>query len=296
MTIDYIAVAQERIADDYPLIVYKKPPISDLPPGAILGTWAYSVPGVARFILNKEAELATGVLPADVSRAWIRDVYKLPFRRRENQLARPYPLPLHAVRGEHGECSYVDIKGAYLKILSLGYDVEYIRSRYIGGEPRPVPDQIANNKFCYAIAVAMSASKKGHMSVVTNEGVTTVRPYNMFSNPCLYALACDTLNAIASEVLTVMHCYVKYINTDGYIVPTDKVEPLLRIIHSWGFEARVKAEGETEVFGVGAWKVGDERTTRHDRHAQDFTSKMLDRADRGWLKARWQKWGDLLKP
>jgi hypothetical protein len=294
MTTDYIAIAQERVANEYPLIIYAKPQLSDLPTGAILGTWAYSVPGVARFILAKQNELATGVLPADVTRAWVRDSWKLPLRRRENQLGKPYALPLHAVRGSHGLCAYVDIRRAYLTILSIGYDVEYVRGRYIGGEPKAVPEQIAGNKFCYSIAVAMAASKRSHITVVGKEGVFDRHTYNMFSNPCLYALAGDTLNSIASEVLAVMGQHVKYVNTDGYIVPLDKVEPLLKIIRSWGFDARVKHQGETTVYGVASWQVGDERTFRRDPNGQDFTSPMATPQERRWLKARWQRWVEVI--
>ncbi len=292
--IDYIGIAQQRIADEYPTIVYGKPAIQDLPAGTILGTWAYSVPHVARFILARDLELATGVLPADVSRAWIRDQYKLPLRRRKQQIFKPFVLPLHAQVAKFPDCAYVDIKGAYLRILSLGYDVEYIPGRYIGCDPRAVPDQIRDNKFCYAIAVAMSSSRRGNITVVGKEGVFTHTPYNMFSNPCLYALACDTLNAIGAEVLAVMGDKVHYINTDGYIVDREFVEPLQKIINSWGFTSRIKADGPTQIFGVGSWICGDEKTQRRDGAAKDFTSKLADRDQRKWLKARWQKLANLI--
>ena len=99
---DYIGIAQQHIADLYPIISYQKPAVSMLPPGAIIGTWQYSIPHKMRFILAPDMELATGVLPGDVARAWIKDEYKLPIRRRKSQLVRGYPVPLFARRGVYG--------------------------------------------------------------------------------------------------------------------------------------------------------------------------------------------------
>lgn len=288
--IDYIQIAREHVDELYPFVSYVKPSIDTLPPGSIIGSWAFSVPHKIRFILAPKLQLARGVLPADVTRAWIRTEYKLPLRRRENQMSKCYPSPLHAKIGQHGDCAYVDISGAYLKILSLGFDVEYRRGHYLGGDPRAVPAQIASNKYCYSIAVSTSHSTRSRIDVMGKEGIFTSRPFNMFSNPCLYNLASDTLNAIASEVLAVFGDKCHYINTDGYIVPVELVEPLLSIIRSWGFSARVKNEGLTEVYGVAAWKVGDKRTRRFDGNSKDFTSALTPKDERLWLKKRWQKW------
>jgi len=190
---DYIALAQEHIAELYPYILYTKPTVKSLPPGAILGTWQYSVPHKMRFILAPDMEMAAGVLPGDVSRAWIKDEYKLPLRRRKDQLGRGFSVPLFAKRGVYGQCGYVDIKGAYLKILSLGYNLEYILGKYIGCDPRPIPEQIAAKKFCYSIAVSMSACAQSSITIVGKEGVFMHRPMNIYSNPCLFNLAQDTL-------------------------------------------------------------------------------------------------------
>lgn len=292
---DYIAATQQYVADNYPIIVYGKPPISDLPPGSILGTWAYSVPGKMRFILDRTVELAAGVLPADVTRTWIKDEYELPFRRRKVQMGGHYPVPLHARRGNYGDCCYVDIRGAYLKILSLGYDVEYRQGHYIGANPRPVPTQIAANKFCYAIAVSMSGSALSNLSIKGKDDIFTARPYNMYSNPCLFNLAQDTLCAIGSEMLAVLGDNLHYINTDGFIVKRELAQSAINIINSWGFQARIKYEGETTIRGVASWKVGTEETRRFNPNANDFTSKMMDKPDRLWLKKRWQKWTEYTK-
>ncbi len=293
---DYIEIAQAHVAELYPIVSHRKPAMTELPPGAIIGTWAYSVPGKIRYVFAPELELARGVLPADVSRAWIRDEYELPFKRRENQMTRGFTVPIHARRGIYDECSYIDIKGAYLKILSMGYDVEYRQGKYLGAQPRPVPQQIVDNKFCYAIAVAMSGTKISNLEVMGKNGIFKHRPMNLYSNPCLFNLAQDTLNAIGAEMIAVLGNNCVYANTDGYIIKAGFENYAEDIIASWGFKSSVKHQGFTVVQGVSSYECGDYKTKRFDPNAQDFTNKLMDKSERGWLKGVWSRWNTKLHP
>jgi hypothetical protein len=288
---DYIKIAQMDIMEKYPLIAYYEPEFKDLPNGTIFGTWALSVPGKVRFMLAKNVELAQGVLPGDVTRAWLRDEYTLPVKRRKQQIeASHYPAPLLAERGVWRQCAYVDIRSAYATILHLGYDLEYMRGRYIAGEPRPLPMQIKNNKFCYAIAVAMANTKVSSIQIKGNDGIFSNKTFNVFSNPCLFNLALDTLSAIYSEVCEVMGAHVHYVNTDGCIVDIGFEGHVLDIIRSWGFSARIKHQGQTEIRGVGSYICGTFSTKRFEKHAMDYRSPMCTSDERKWLKKRWNKW------
>lgn len=287
---NYIEMAQQHIEELYPIISYQNPTVAMLPAGAILGTWQYSIPGKMRFILNRDAELATGVLPSDVARAWIRDQYKLPIRRRKSQLVRGFPAPVLAKRGHFGDCAYIDIKGAYLRILAMGYDVEYIRGRYIGARPNKIPQEIIDHKFCYSMSVSMSASPLSNITIMGHEGTFQHKPMNLFSNPCLFNLAQDTLNGIAADVMDKLGDRVHYINTDGYIVDADAQWECIDIVNQWGFDVQLKAFGETEIRGVASYICGARRTTRFDIRAQDFQSKFMDTSDVQWLRDKWQRW------
>lgn len=291
----YTEIAQQHIAELYPTIVYARPKLMDLPPGAIIGNWAYSVPGKVRFILDRSQEIVAGVLPADLARAWVRDEYKLPLKRRKNQMEPSFRAPLHAVTGKHGDCLYLDIEKAYLKVLSFGYDVEYILNRYIGSDPITVPDEVKRHKFSYSIAVAMSASKLSNLQVMGKEGLFDHKPLNLYSNPCLFNLAQDALNAIAYNVLASLGSNCVYYNTDGCIVKRGYERVVLGIFEDFGFRGRVKHEGETEVYGVASWKVGDTETKRRDASRQDFTSPIMDKTSAAWLQRRFQLWGSHLK-
>lgn len=282
---NYIAIAEQNVADNYPLIIYAKPQISELPKGAIIGTWAYSVPGKVRYILDKTREVSKGVMPGDLTRAWIRDAYKLPIRLRKSQInSKHYQLPLVSMRGAHGLCSYVDIKAAYLHILSLGYDVEYEHGLYLGSNRIVVPEQIAANKMSYAMAVAMSNSQRSSVSIKGDNGIFETNSFNIYSNPCLYAIACDVLASVASEIIRVLGENVKYVNTDGYIVASGKEQTVIDICNSWGFNARVKHEGETFVHGAASWQVGQARTSRYNPNANDYMSPLPDKNQSLWLK------------
>lgn len=298
MAIDYIQLAAEHIARLYDYVSYAQPPLMDLPPGSIIGHFAYSVPGKIRFILNRAEEIAPGVLPGDLARAWIKDNYPLPVHRRGDELKIGYSVPNYARIGKFGDCAYVDIKKAYARVLAMGWDVEYILGRYFMGEPKPVPPQIAANKTAYGIAISTSGNRFSRLTIMGREKQTFVhRPFNLFSNPCLFNLARETLNGIGSEWLSVLRDNVVYMNTDGVIVKNRCIENAIDIARSWGFEARIKENdkgeeirGDTEIWGVGSYRVGDYATRRHDPFAKDFCEPLMSRGDRLWLKTRWYQW------
>lgn len=285
MTINYIELAQAHVEHLYPFIVYHKPPMSELPPGTILGTWAYSIPHKMRFILDRERELAAGTMPSDVSRAWIKDTITLPIKLRRDQVeAKSFPLPNMARVGNYGECCYVDIKGAYLSFLRMGYDLEYLPGHYLASNFTKIPPEIEANKMCYSIAVSMSNSRQTNIEIMGREGTFNHKGFNIYSNPCLYRLACDTLASIASEAVRAFGERIVYANTDGFIIDAAHANNLIDCIASWGFSSRVKYQGETVIYGVGAWKVGKHTTRRNDSNAKSFCSPMPEKMQSVWLK------------
>jgi hypothetical protein len=284
---DYIGIAEQTIAERYPLLIYSPPPPFGIPAGAILGTWAISVPGKMRYILDRTKELAPGVMPSDLTRSWLHDAYNLPIKQRKEQVqAECYPHPQKALIGHYGECAYVDIRKAYIKILELGYNMDYLKGQYLGVNFQPVPEQVQNNKLSYAVAVSMSNSILSQIQIMGHEGPFTSSHFNIYSNPSLYHFASDTLASIASECLRIFGDRIKYVNTDGYIVELKDVEALQRVIKSWGFDSRVKFQGETWIWGVGSWRVGGERTKRKDPNPSNFLSPMPDKNESLWLKKR----------
>lgn len=288
---DYLDLASMHVQLNYDFIVHGTPDLRHVPAGAVFGTWCISVPGKVRYILDGAVELAPGVLPGDVARAWVRANYTLPIKRRRDQ-RRLYKLPVMARVGKHPQGVYLDIRHAYLDILTVaGYDVDYKFGKYLAAKPVILPEIVQNTKWVYAIIVAMSAGARSHMVIKSKEnGLVPRRTFNLFSNPCLYALASEVLASVASQVLRSFGKAVWYINTDGYIVHPDVVQGVTDLIHAWGFELKEKARGETQIFGVGSWRCGDEKTLRRDDFASDFCSALPQNGETEWLRQRFTFW------
>lgn len=294
MDINYIHVAQQTVAERYPLIIYDDPGEENLPNGTIVGSWAYSLPGTARWILAEDLEIVPGVLPGDVARAYVADQWKLPIARRKDQIeARAYDSPLWARKGNWGRCGYVDVSKAFCTILQMGFDVEYMRNRYLGANPRPVHPQIRANKFCYSMCVSMSHSPLSTIAFVGNGDTFIKHPQNNFSNPCLYNLAYDVLSAIAAEIDDRLPGRVFYQNTDGHIVDCDYIEECQRVILEWGFSSKVKFYGDTEIWGTGSYRVGlpdsDGDHLGNMMFTDEYKNKRMTKDEYLWLKRRWQK-------
>jgi hypothetical protein len=176
----------------------------------------------------------------------------------------------------------------------MGYDVEYRPGKYIAAWTTPIPDVIQQHKFCYSIAVSMSANSVSNITVKGHEGLFNTRPFNIFSNPCLFNLAQDTLNGIASDVLHNLGERVHYVNTDGFIVDAECQWECVDIIAQWGFDVKVKGYGATKVEGVGAYSVGDLKSKRHNTSHHDFSNKIMGYAEACWLRDKWCRWAPKL--
>lgn len=288
---NYLELAKLQVQMNYEYVVYGTPTVKELPPGAVMGTWCISVPGKVRYILSREMELAPGVLPGDVARAWVRYNYDLPIKRRRDQ-KRTFALPIMARRGVYPDGVYLDIRHAYLDILgAVGYDVDYRLGKYLAAHPVLLPDDVVKTKWVYAIIIAMSAGARSRMVIKSKEhGLIGRASFNVFSNPCLYALASEVLASIAKQVLKEYPDQTFYINTDGYIVDPRVQDGVEQIVRAWGFDIREKARGETEIWGVGAWRCGAEKTLRHDSKAQDFCIALPECKEASWLQDHFTFW------
>jgi len=279
--VDYIALAQEYIREHYPRIEYRKPTLSELESGTIIGSWSWSKLEHYKYILPDAPLVAPDVLPGDLARTWVKYNYKLPLTRKKIQ-QRSYITPLLARKGLYPRCAYVDLKGAYRRVLSLGYDVDYKLGGWMLSDPINIGPQMAKAKMAYSIAIAMSARTKGNIEIKTKEGrFTEVRNFNLFSNPALYALASELLAATATIVTRYMP--VHYIHTDGYIINDDSVDLFGRIMTDLGWDWSIKASGDATIYGVASWKVGVTKTVRVDLGAQDYATELPSMKEAKWL-------------
>lgn len=267
----------------YPVVSYGKPELRMLERGTFMGTWVCSKPKKYRWILSRDVEVRRGITAPDLARWWITHTYKLPLRRRKTQDGKGWPNPLAAIPGEYTDCAYVDIAQTYRHIVELvGYDVDYAADRYMLQRPVKLPGWLP--KVGYSSLVAMSASYLSAIRYWDGETIAVKRPRNQFYNPCLWSVTRDILASVYGDLKFRMP--VLYANTDGFIVDCADVPRALDTIARWGFTARVKAAGPTEIFGVGAYRVGNVETRNPHTVRVARQSETPGLSQRRWLHER----------
>lgn len=205
-----------------------------------------------------------------VAREYLAWKFKLPLKARGKQIndAEQYRCaPLYASVGRHGDCFYLDLKAAYWSIMNaIGWDVDYRPLKYLGlGTPVndfPLPKhKIARNSLA-------SVGLTGDMQIWSGFRVVSKKMGNRFKNRILNAAIMDILNSIAYDVL--LTGGVKYVNTDGYIVAHHSFDDATAVLDSYGLPWSVKHSGDTEVFGIGSYRVGEHSTKMQWATGRDF--------------------------
>lgn len=221
-----------------------------------------------------------------IAREYLYQNYTLPLRasgaqvRSAEEHRQP---PLYASVGKWGDGAYIDLKSAYWNImLTVGWDVDYMAGKYIGRGVPPWSFPLPHNK--QARNALLGCTYGGDMTIWTGEEIIYKKAGNRLKNKLLHAVTMDILNGIAYEMIMVG---AKYVNTDGYIVPYNRIDEAQAVIEAWGLPSAVKAVGEVEVFGVSSYAVGDYRTKYQWQNAPDFAN--VNPVNPDWLRDRLYK-------
>ena len=278
--------ALETIQARFPVIHHFTPSLSDVPDGTVLSGTVWSALRRARWIIAEEVHVGYGVTYIDLARSWIELNNRLPLRRKhvDNPLLRA-PVPLLAWVGKYEDCVYVDIKSTYKRIIELvGYDVEYRAGKWLSqGNARSGLEELP--KVTYSSIVALSANWRKTIIRKTSIGLVNEKVHNKYANVCLYTLTRDVLHCIYSDVVRKVD-EVFYANTDGYIVREKEVEKVYDVLGEWGFEGRVKKQGDVEVYGVGTYAFGGEKPLRRIVFRRETTTELADVGFCNWLRTR----------
>jgi len=212
---------------------------------------------------------------------------KWKYRKHQAELLRQYAGVPHYCRPARLECGvYVDLRAAYYRIYSRFLFVDYEPGRYFAlPEHRPDFTDIEPEKRVRNALFGLLRAETGMKYTAT--GVELVALRNQLFHPSLCLLTYDILNAIAEEMIE--QAGAVYVNTDGYIIPLEKLPEALAIAQRWGFEAKIEAQGETHVVAVGCYRVGQKvsepyRKNRHMNGIPHMGLKLL--APRRWLFER----------
>lgn len=172
-------------------------------------------------------------------------------------------VPLYYEGPTVGEFTYLDLKAAYWQVYKrLWLDVAYPCGLY--GQ-LPLDVVAANLKEWKGARNALVGLIRSR-SVIGVKGTRryTLSTQNKFLSPCLWATIMSLLNWIADTAL--QHGAV-YINTDGYIFPTQNLRQLdsfmeFLIDHEINFEIRTAGEGE--IVSWNNYKIGSFRTKSNE--------------------------------
>lgn len=230
----------------------------------IVGTYSrtYQTDMIRQILTAAVVDIGFGVQShTEVARDYIAAKYPKRLRAYKDQIEsfkQPRASVLYAKPCRILAGCYIDVKSAYWTIMSIvGYNVDYYPGKWLGqGAPNddfPLPHhKIARSSI-------ISQSLLTPMTYWTGKELKVSKPMNSNNvNYGLWALICDVLHAITTELIT--HCQCCYAYTDGFIVPQHKKELAYEIIRSYGLSASCQASGLSYVFGVGRYVVGDKKT------------------------------------
>lgn len=172
---------------------------------------------------------------------------------------------------------YVDVSQAYYQIINaFGMEVSHREGRFCAfGSTKP-PELFAQNKMVRALLVSGTMRKSKFTEWKDHD-----LHIRTFSNPNyapgLRSAIYRTLHAIQSLVSN----YSVYCHTDGFIVPSWRIGRVTQLLEGYGIEYSIKGEGITQIFGVGAYRIGGKRTANYQ--TTNLTIKENIRHD-------WREW------
>lgn len=249
-------------------IVDKFPPLESLESLTYLGSFSWTSQAIkTKWIKRKYAyDIGAGwVTPADIARDYLAVKFggkrqRCNKRQWEEVVRVRKHQPLFAEPCSLTSAYYIDLKSAYWQLMMLGgWDVEYSPKRFLS--PRsdvydfPVPEiKLARNSL-----VSMGLPSGANVWL-PNVGFTQKKPFKPTVNLILWGFVQDTLHGLAYDM--VQQAGAVYVNTDGYIIPAERLRDADKIAENWGLHFTIRDEGKAEVRGAGDYDIGGRMSRR----------------------------------
>lgn len=263
-------------------------------------TWigSYSLSNTRHAWFKKSAviEYAEGLpaTPGQVARDYLDAKGIKPSRAKQAQLeSAAWRRPaLVAWPGHYDDHAYVDLTSAYWSILKVtGWGVDYWPGHWLRVSDSVIDFPYPQHKVARN-ALVSAAILRGSARVYW-QGEYQVRPVgNKNRNLILWALVQDMLHAVAW--FAVSTCEAKYVNTDGYIVPSKYADRMLDYMQWLGLSGRVVDEGDARIHGVGRYEIGDKKT-KHPVTTDRAYFNLNPEVQNGWLVARFRKMANYIQ-
>lgn len=189
--------------------------------------------------------------------------------------------PLAVKPCEIDNAVYIDVKSAYWSITKIvGWDVDYCPSRFLGvrsdNNDFPYPDiKLARNSL-------VSVGLPGSVQIWHAGKVSVHKKGNKYINLVLWSLVQDVLNGVALDMIDAGAIYA---HTDGFIIPSNRLDAATAAIEAWGLDWSIKGQGRGEVRSVGEYTIEGMRG-QFKRGAKRHAYWKIYDPDRAWLRKR----------
>ncbi|KKM92184.1 hypothetical protein LCGC14_1221030 [marine sediment metagenome] len=204
-------------------------------------------------------------------------------------------VPLYYEGPTVGEYTYIDLKAAYWQLYRrLWLDVAYPCGVYGKYPLAGVAERLKDWKAARNALVGLVRSRE----VVGVKGTHryTLATRNNFLSPCLWATVMSLLHWVAYEALSYG---AVYINTDGYIFPTSKLQQLdgfMQFLIDREINFEIRTSGKGEIVSWNNYQIGKFRTKSNElgltARSKEFDS--VKRTTRNWGKY-WQSIGAIYR-
>lgn len=262
--------------------------LGNIEDNVILGSFSWYYMGAKRKeILRRFALLFDDVIttPSELSRTYLELKYpkQRALKAQITEFRRGRSAPLYAKPIKYDEGVYIDIRSAYWQILQIiGWDVDYYPNNWIGrGQPMddfPYAD-IKLSRNCLVTAGLPSETTFWNGKA---QQFKTLRSQNRTLNLAVWSATMDILHGAAWDAVAAGAAYA---HTDGYICHRSRVDAVQSALLAWGLESRIKAYGETQVYGVGSYTIGN-KSTKTPRSKPVAYDGLILNSYNAWLRRR----------
>lgn len=274
--------------------VSRFPELADLKGLTFLGSfsWTSKATGQKWIHQSHAYDLGAGlVTPSDIARDYIAVKFAgVRLRCNSKQWAevvkKKKHQPLYAQPCSLTSAIYIDLKSAYWQLLQLGgWDCDYMPKRYLS--PRsdvydfPVPEiKLARN------CLVSMGLPSGVNVWIPNYGFAKRSPQKASVNLVLWGFVQDVLHGIAYDMVKLADA--RYVNTDGYIIPAERLAETEAIFQNWGLTFTIKQDGKATIRGAGDYDIGGYTSKRVRTVPRAFS--YIHPRELDWLRRKVKFW------
>lgn len=281
-------------------VVSRFPPLESLTGLTYLGSFSWTSKAMKmKWIHEKHAyDFGAGLLtPSDIARDYLDAKFegkrlRCNSRQWQEIVKQKRQAPLFAEPCSLTKAYYIDLKSAYWQLLQIGgWDVDYSPSRFLSPRSDVYDFPFPEVKLARNCLVSMGLPS-GVNVWVPNYGFSRKKSSKVNVNLILWGFVQDVLHGVSADFLRLAGAV--YVNTDGYIVPADRLPDVDAILDSWGLFGLVKYEGKAEVRGAGDYDIGGHSSKRVRTVPRAFSHIKPVALD--WLRGKIKFWSKRLRP